>query len=57
MVILIVQCASISLFLQEITEELPLLYRENGNGIYRTSAYFLAKNLAEVEFIHPNKPT
>ncbi|GMS88735.1 hypothetical protein PENTCL1PPCAC_10910 [Pristionchus entomophagus] len=32
----------------EITEELPLLYRENGNGIYRTSAYFIAKNLAEL---------
>ncbi|CAJ0942087.1 unnamed protein product, partial [Mesorhabditis belari] len=31
-----------------ITEELPIVLRENANGIYKTSAYFLAKNLAEV---------
>ncbi|CAJ0578806.1 unnamed protein product, partial [Mesorhabditis spiculigera] len=31
-----------------ITTELPIVLRENANGVYKTSAYFLAKNLAEV---------
>ncbi|CAD6187882.1 unnamed protein product [Caenorhabditis auriculariae] len=31
-----------------ITAELPIVLRENANGVYRTSAYFLAKNLAEL---------
>ncbi|PIC41623.1 hypothetical protein B9Z55_008975 [Caenorhabditis nigoni] len=31
-----------------ITAELPIVLRENANGVYRTSAYFLAKNIAEL---------
>ncbi|CAI5445588.1 unnamed protein product [Caenorhabditis angaria] len=31
-----------------ITAELPIVLRENANGVYRTSAYFLAKNMAEL---------
>lgn len=34
--------------LQVITAELPIVLRENANGVYRTSAYFLAKNIAEL---------
>lgn len=44
---------SLSFFLslkhaQVITAEMPIVMRENANGVYRTSAYFLAKNLAEL---------
>ncbi|CAI4230340.1 unnamed protein product [Auanema sp. JU1783] len=31
-----------------ITAELPIVLRENANGVYRTSSYFLAKNVAEL---------
>ncbi|CAB3402936.1 unnamed protein product [Caenorhabditis bovis] len=31
-----------------ITAELPIVLRENANGIYKTSAYFVAKNVAEL---------
>ncbi|KAK6045023.1 hypothetical protein COOONC_17472 [Cooperia oncophora] len=30
-----------------ITYELAIVLRENSNGIYRTSSYFIGKNLAE----------